>query len=461
MNIPSLKDILSVFKNNLWLSMTVIIALIAVILFIPMWLMGRKLKGEIQTKSVAIGKKVQNESENAVSSEGWINEQKRQEELAKDANEIALLAEQSTQRELLSYDIFLDPNVSSTLVFQEFGERYCAALDELLIRVNAGDCPTVAEIEKGLEDSAVNSRLRRGRSSMMGGRSSMMGGRSMSSLLRASSGMSSRSPYGGSYGSSRMTGELEGMIIEEICLERAKSISVYVNPVDLCGYDFWGEDKYSVKIEDGIEDCWYFQLAYWVIEDIFNSISAVNSEYDSVLTAPVKRFTQMSFNMGVRRPGAGGGVYTGRSRMRSATRSDREDVDKPIYVLSIDEGLTQSCTGRFSNDANNIDVIHFNFSVMLNNKSILPFMQQLCSAKEHKFRGFSGKEQVQTFKHNQITILETKYRVVEDDPYYCYGDDVVVELDLVCEYIFNKKSYEEIKPEMVKKTLLGEETADQ
>jgi hypothetical protein len=36
---------------------------------------------------------------------------------------------------------------------------------------------------------------------------------------------------------------------------------------------------------------------------------------------------------------------------------------------------------------------------------------------------------------------------------YRYGDDdAVVELDLACEYIFDKKGYDEIKPEQVKKS---------
>ena len=86
-------------------------------------------------------------------------------------------------------------------------------------------------------------------------------------------------------------------------------------------------------------------------------------------------------------------------------------------------------------------------------------MQELCSAKEHKFRGFSGTEQEQTFKHNQITVLETKFKSIEDQPYslYDYGEDPVVELDLICEYIFNKKGYEEIKPETVKEAILKAE----
>jgi len=491
MNI-NFKDILqklSVFKNNLWLSLTVAIGLIGVLFFIPTELMSNKLKQEIQTKSVSIGKKVKIETENAVSSEGWRQEQERQQEHAKDANEISRLAEQSTQRELLSYDIFLDPNISSTLVFQQFGRRYREAIDQLIIRSNAGDCPTEAEIKRGLEDSAVNSRLRRGRYSLYGrsgmygsspisgrsggsGRSDMLGRSGMMGpySMMGRSGMTGRSgmmgPYsmGGTRASSRgilsrsmMMGELELMIVDEICRERAKSISVYVNPIDLSGYEFWADYKLAVDPNKAVQDCWYFQLAYWIFEDIFDTISAVNSGYDSVLTAPVKQLMRTSFTMGLRRPGAGGAVFTGRRRRKSGT--DRDDVDKPVYVLTKDDALTESCTGRVSNDANNIDVIHFNMTVVLNMKSVLPFIQELCSAKEHKFSGFTGNESEQTFKHNQITVLETKFRSIEDDPYslYDYGEDVVVELDLICEYIFNRKGYEEIKPEIVKKALKVEE----
>jgi hypothetical protein len=254
-----------------------------------------------------------------------------------------------------------------------------------------------------------------------------------------------------------MMGELEFMIVDEICRERAKSISVYVNPIDLSGYEFWADYTLAIEPNEAIQDCWYFQLAYWVFEDIFDTIGAVNSEYDSVLTAPVKQLMRTSFTMGLRRPGAGGAVFSGRRRRSS--RRDRGDADKPIYVLTKDDALAESCTGRVSNDANNIDVIHFNIAIVLNIKSVLPFIQQLCSAKEHKFKGFSDDEPEQTFKHNQITVLETKFRSLEEEAYslYDYGEDVVVELDLICEYIFNRKGYEEIKPETVKEALKAEE----
>ena len=247
MNMPNFKDILqklSVFKNNLPLLMSVIIVLVAVIILVITQLVSGKFKEEIQTKSVKPGERVARELKSAPSSKTLGQEQKHQEEHAKDANEIALLAKQTTTRELLSYDIFLDPNISSTVVFREFGQHYRRAIDNLLVRVRAGDYPTEAEIEKGLEESAVNSRLRRGRSGMMGGlmgRSSPMTGRPMgrSSPRMGRSPMTGRSPSGRpggasrrTLGRSRMMGELENMIIDEICRERAKSVSVYANPAD-------------------------------------------------------------------------------------------------------------------------------------------------------------------------------------------------------------------------------------
>ena len=68
--------------------------------------------------------------------------------------------------------------------------------------------------------------------------------------------------------------------------------------------------------------------------------------------------------------------------------------------------------------------------------------------------GWSGLERQQIFKHNQITILESRISSIERDDVahdlYRYGDDAVVHLDLVCEYIFNRAGYEQVEPESVK-----------
>jgi hypothetical protein len=482
MNMPNFKDILqklSVFKNNIPLLMSVIIILISVVIFIPSHLMSAKLKEDIQAKSVRIAQQIDREMQNARSVEEWQILQEHQKEKAQDANEIARLAKQTTMRELLSYNVFHDPNkISSTVVFREFGQNYRKAIDNLLLSVEAGDCPTEEEIKQGIEDSAVNSRLR-GRSGMMPG---MMDGAmgpsatpGLSSPRMGPSGMMGRSPYPGGYGAgpygpgagrsargSRGTlsrsiamGELESMVIDEICRERAKSLSVYAYPADLGGYEFWKDYKLTVEPNQAIEDCWYFQLAYWMIEDIFKTIDSVNSGYDSVLTAPVKQLKQMSFNMGLRRPGAGGGVFTGRRRRGGGRRKD--DVDKPLYVHSNDDGLAESCTGRFTTPESDNDVVHFNVVVVINIKSIMPFLEELCSAKEHRFRGYSGNEQPQTFRHNQLTVLESKFRSIENEPWslYDYGDDPVVELDLICEYLFNKEGYQEIKPQTVVDSIIA------
>jgi hypothetical protein len=453
MNMPNFKDILqklSVFKNNLSLLVPVIITLVAVILFLPTMLMSGKLKKTVEQESINNGgKKIKLLETSAVSREQYEKEAERQKAHAVDANEIANLARQTTQRELLSYDIFPapDPNGFSGLIFQKFGLEYRQGIDKMILDVKGRDCPTDAEIERGLEDSSSRSSSRRGR-----------GFPSRSS--------SSRAQATGLYpGSSMRVGRIERMIVDEMCKDRAKTISVYVNPADISGYEYWADYKYDVKLDDGIEDCFYHQLAYWIIEDIFDTISVMNLGHENVMTAPVKRFMGNTFTMGLKRPrSGGGGVYRGRRGRQ--TQKQSEDADRPAYVRTAADGLADSCTGRFCSD--DLDVTHFNFSVIVNAKSVLPFMKELCSAKEHQFRGYPDPNQppqtfqpVQTFKHNQITILESKIGSINPNDvthrYYSYGDENVVTLDLVCEYIFDVKGYERLIPEPVKKTLAGEE----
>jgi len=447
MDIPNFKVILqklSVFKNNLSLLVPVIIALVSVILFVPTQLMSSKLREQITQDSVRNGgDRVRRLEGRAVSSEQYAMEVERQKAHANDANDIANLAVQSTQRALLTYTIFPepDPNGFSGLIFQEFGQHFRNGINERIVSVNGRDCPTDAELERGLENSSAQSRVR-------------MGGLSMGPSINMS-----RSPYGGMMMPGGI-GSIQRMIIDEMCQARAKSISVYVNPIDLSGFEFWAEYKYDATKEEAVEDCWYHQLAYWVIEDILDTISSMNSGYDNVLAAPVKRFLNISFTMGLKSSRMSHGVFRGRGS-RTSTDTKRENADKPKYVITSKDGLAESCTGRYSKVDGDIDVTHFNVSVVVAAKSVLPFMQKLCSAKQHKFNGYPyGLEQSQTFKHNQISILESKVGSVDPDDQlhklYRYGEDSVVVLDLICEYIFNKEGYQEIIPESVKKTLAGE-----
>jgi len=449
MNIPNFKDIirkLSVFKNNLSLLVPVIIVLVSILLFIPTQLMSSKLRKNVDQESITKGvNRVRILDGKTVSRMQYEIEAERQKAHANDANEIAELARQSTQRELLSYDIFPEPDPKgfSGLIFLKFGQQFRSGIEELTARINGRDCPTEDELNRGLEDSSARSLMRRGQSS--------------TSAYSAYS----RSTLRGTLGRTTTLSEIDRMIVDQMCQDRARSISVYVNPIDFGGYEYWRDYKYDDK-EKAVGDCWYHQLSYWVIEDIFDTIAAMNSEYDSVLTAPVKRFLNLSFTMGLKRPGSSGSAGVIRGFRTKMAGQKKDESDKPSYVLTVNDGLTESCTGRYSEKDGDIDVTHFNFAVVVSAKDVLPFMQALCSAKQHKFNGYpDGLNPPQTYKHNQITILESKIGSVNpNEPahrYYRYGKDSVVELELICEYIFNKKGYEDIKPESVKKTLAGEE----
>jgi len=317
----------------------------------------------------------------------------------------------------------------------DFGKRYCAALEALVTGINGRDCPTEVELSRALEKSSGRSGDSRSQSTDF-----------YTGLLMKSS----RTSHG-------TRSNIEDTVVDEICRQRAESASAYATPVDMSGYKFWREYKYESGINEAVKDCWYYQLAYWVLEDVIDTIGAVNSEAgsNSVLTSPVKRLMGVYFNLG----GSGvAGSYGGQGQSGKAGPK-KASADRPVYILSLEKAAIDPYTGRCCN--NDIDVIHFNVVVIVSTKAVLPFMQQLCSAKEHKFAGFLGNEREHIYKHNQITVLESDISSISkedrEDSYYRYGDEAVVELNLTCEYMFNKAGYEEIKPASVKEAQKPEE----
>jgi hypothetical protein len=409
MDVSKSKEIVRGFlKDYSSLLVPTVVGLVAGLLFVPTQLMSNKLKERIEDESVSQGSTLRSLSREPVAGEQWKVEQSYQQAHGADANEIALLAEQGTQRQLLSYSIFPEPKDNSTQIFKDFGERFCRAVEELIARVNARDCPTEPELERSLQRASK----KRGR------------GRGVRRLLRS----------------------VDATIIDDLCRAKAESASVYANPADLSGYEFWKEYKYaddSTSWDEAKEQCWYSQSAYWIIEDVIDTIAACNSGSHSVLTSPVKRLLGVSFS----ETGTGSAPrYASGARKKTAQ-------DRPGYLLSFEDGLAIPCTGRISNK--DIDVVHFDVSVVVSTQALLPFMQELCSAKQHGFAGWDGSgESTQTFKHNQITILEYAVASVDredgDHELYRYGEGAVVKLDLICEYIFDRKGYDEIKPKYVK-----------
>ncbi len=432
MDISVVKDLLkklSFLKDYSALLMPIIIVIVAALLFIPVHLMNRKLRKDVEKASVSIGRDVRFLSEDTVSINQGREMEKYQLEFANDANRISLLAKQSTQRELLSYTIFPEPKETSRLIFEEFGQEFRKKVEGLIESVNARDCPTRAEMQESMQ---------RGPSPAAAG---------------GAWGMLDFMPMSGVEG-------FGGTITEIICREKAESASVYASLDAITGYKFWEKYNYT-GIDDAVKDCWYYQLGYWIIEDIFKTVGNMNDGSETVFTSPVKRIVNIRFNVGFTDFRISGSVKSAGGR--------------PRYVLSVNEGLATPWTARYTND--DIDVVHFNVVVVISAKDILPFIKELCSDKESKFRGFQRQGSEQTFRHNQITVLEYDISSInrgmdtgqydeqremmfdagidglqgETHRLHRYGDDAVVRLDLICEYIFNKNGYEEIKPESVKK----------
>jgi hypothetical protein len=418
MDIPQFKDIiqkLSVFKRHSSLLVPVIIGLVGVLLLVLTPLMNSKLRAQMTEESVMQGsRQISSLRKNTPASDQWKVEREQQQAYQSDANQISLLAKELSQRQLLSDNIFPMPKDDSILLFKGFGQQFRSGVDEQLKGVKAGECPTEEELKRSL--GGLSSGFR------MGNRLSR--------------------------------GALSGAgteIRDALCRSKAESASVYINPITLSGYEFWGGYQYA-GTPQAVKDCWYYQLAYWIIEDITDTIDAMNSGSNSVFESLVKRLRSIWFTYD--EPVIGRPVkptFRGPST-RSTSRVAR---DMPTYVLTIQEGLTLPWTSRVCND--DIDVVHFKVRVVVSTKSVLRFMQELCSAKRHIIRESSGQIQGPRYaKHNQITILESKITSVnrqdEIHKYYRYGEDAVVELDLICEYVFSKRGYDDIKPVSVKES---------
>ncbi len=390
------------------------------LLLIPTPLLSSRLRNKINRLSITMGNQISS-VHSAQISRGKIDiETEYQNLYANDANAIAALAGQTTLRELLSYQLFPEPNETSVLIFHDFANRYCDSLEQLVSRVSGREKPSMAEIERNLKKSGSDA-------------SNLNISSSSTFIAEQSSGVSF----------DRLS-DIEKTIIDELCRSAAQSGSVYVNISELPGYNYWDiKDKTDIDFnkyqyqnaKQSVAECWYAQLSYWIIEDVFNTISAMNSNCRSVLDCPVKRLVSIDFG-----------------RAGSAEGASKSAYRPPRYVESPQEYMIMPFTKRVSDEK--IDVIHFRLSVLVSADAVMPFMNELCSAKEHIFKGWNGTQPPKKFKHNQITILFSKAEPISLDSaehqFYRYGDNVIFSLDLTCEYIFDKTAYEKVKPQFLK-----------
>jgi hypothetical protein len=413
---------LSFFKNNLALLVPIGIAMVAGLLFIPTTLLSSGLRKAIQDKSVRVSQEIDRLTREVGTAAQAEALGPYRDAYAQDANAMDNRILQTTQRELISYRLFPDdPNETSQESFRPFQHGFLSGVDAMLQSLNAGSPPTDQDINTALENafprsasgSRVNSLLSSGGTGP-GGRTARLSVRNMSAPARR--------------------------IVNMVCEDRARSIKVYASAVDVDGYLYWSTDPVTGWKFDGwdkaLKDAWYWQMAYWMLEDVVTTVRQMNEKADNVRDASVKRIVNVLFTQSQ----AGRTVIGGRRY-----RPGAKDRQTPTYAMNVKTAMTGTpCTGRFCNDT--YYVMQFDVRVIVKASDVMAFMQELCRAKTHKFRGWRGTQPEQTFQHNQITILESQVIPVDlespEHSIYEYGPEEVVDMDLLCEYVFNKAAFE-------------------
>ncbi|MBN2018838.1 MAG: hypothetical protein JW749_01285 [Sedimentisphaerales bacterium] len=391
------------FAAMLW---PLVIVLAAALVFTTAILMGKSFRQKVKRESIPLGNQVKTMMENPVPEARIVVERQYQDAYQQDASLIEKLAIQSTQRELISYDIFPQPKDTSALLFSDFSKKWRQKIEERIARINGKDCPGEEELNNLLQKS----------SNVTSARWNLMA----------------------------LSSEHE-RLTEEFFAARAKSASVYVNPAAIAGYAFWRDYAFQ-NVDKGVKDCWDWQIAYWIEEDVLATVGAMNAGSSSVFTSPVKRIMGIGF--------VAPDKLLPQTRGGFGAQAEADVIqERPKPVIVPQDQITESCTTRISNE--DVNVVHFSVIVVLDTRAILPFMKELCSVKPHVWKGYNGDENERQFQHNQITILESTVRPVQADSSdhykYRYGPDAVAEVRLICEYIFYKKGYQPVNPEMVVK----------
>ena len=339
--------IMSFIKRYIALAVPVAIILAAVLVYVPTTLIGGSIKKEIDRSSLAQGKKIESLLRGTKPEQQWQMEKDYQDRHHDDAGNIRLYARQSTLRELIRYGIFPEPKDKSQQLFNEFGLDYQDAIVAFLESMNALDAPSKIDIERELGTKLTSTKSR----------SQNKAGRKKQTAAEKKR--------------------------DVVCCKRAELISVYANPGLFKWYDFW---DYWPEMEfpgskKAVEHCWHSQVAYWIYEDVVDTINALNAGSQSVSTSSVKRLLGVSFQREL--------IDEAKAKKKGNVQATTffTKTDKPEYVLDEEKSIMdiKPWTGRKS-DKSNIDVVHFSIAVVVGAKQVLPFMQELCSEKEHTYR---------------------------------------------------------------------------
>ncbi len=272
---------------------------------------------------------------------------------------------------------------------------------------------------------------------------------------------------GGGFGGNNSSKEESAAdkVIAEMRQNRAASYGLYVSTNAFCCYDHWKnlEVKDDNSLEVLMQDSWYSQIAYWIQQDVIETIETMNTE-TSILDNPVKRLLEISFVgmsiLGDSKPGTAiDGKEAGRiasatvlpgyvMEMKAAAgrgRTSRSDSDKKTKSYSYIKAVPW--TSRLSDEL--VDVVQFDVAVIMESSKMLVFQNEL--------QDFKGSDDL---RRCPITILESRIDPVnykgEKEAGYYYGKAALVELRLSCEYVFVKSGYDELKPQPIKDELAGD-----
>lgn len=430
--------ILKFFKRSRMLFIPILICLGAFLLLIPTILVGKNVKSKAEAS-----RKVGDDITRMLGSDKSYSRQQVQvsagyaDRYQQDVDALLSLATETTQRELISYNIFPRPETSSTQVYTNFGKLYRLSIESMTDKLGGRDAPSLMEKNKAtahLGASAI--------------RNDMEGGPAIRQN-RISGGGNNNAAFDN--------------VLDALCKKRAAEIPVYANISLFRWYDFWGDYTFAHE-DEALKDCWDSQVAFWIYQDVVDTIVKVNSGSSRVSDSVVKRLLDVNFSglrplmsnsTSSRSMGDGMDLAGPSGAKRYGSKAVK---DSPVYITDAGESpfSMYNWTGRICDDK--IDVVQFGMSVIVETARIPVFMKELLSEKTHNFReGYSASGQRSVFKHNQITLLSyTSKPVDRDDPVhadYRYGDRAVTSLEIVCEYIFHKDGYVEIMPEVVKKSL--------
>lgn len=436
-----MKPVQNFFKKYTALLPSIGIVIVAVLLFFPMMLVGKGVTKKMEA-SVRDGRTVSSLLGSVPSKDDPLQVKTYMDQLEVEKNAIMSLMTQSSQRMLISYDVF-PPKSTSSQLYSDFGNSYRTAIESLVQGMKALDAPSELEIQEKTGGA---------------GRAATMANRNR-------------------------TQTATNPMVDALCLTRSQEISVYAHPSLFSWYEFW-EDYEFLGENQALEDCWDSQVAYWIYKDIVDTINNMNAGSQSVSSSAVKRLMGVSFTTPVSASGDARGLGGFDMMFRDTGRMGSAMRDIPNYIIDSTQGegmamsrgmtgpsgpgtsssnfVTSSPTGRQCDDE--MDVVHFAFSVLVDNRLVMAFMKELCSEKSHLFKeDFKADGSEQTFRHNQITILQNDISAVDkqsaEHSLYRYGKGAVMRLDLVCEYQFYRKGYDSIKPEPIKLRLGQNEAA--